>query len=124
MTRTRKAMPMSGWCESGNHHVCPHLLRAHRFTDKGTELRELVCPCKCHSKAEPAAYEQIRLDRGLTVSDNRITPTYEEHTTMKFDEALAIHDEIMRDVREGRRTLEEAQLELGALWSLVERDAA
>lgn len=50
MKRRRKKMPMSGWCEAGNHHVCPHLMRAHRFTDKGTELRELVCPCHCHDK--------------------------------------------------------------------------
>lgn len=47
-TTRRKRMPTSGFCEAGNHRLCPHVLRAHRFTDKGTELRELVCPCRCH----------------------------------------------------------------------------
>jgi hypothetical protein len=47
---TRKPMPTSGWCESGNHDHCPQLMRAHRFTDKGTEMRELICTCTCHPK--------------------------------------------------------------------------
>jgi hypothetical protein len=50
--RRRKRMPISGFCEAGNHGLCPHLMRAHRFTDKGTELRELVCPCRCHPKSD------------------------------------------------------------------------
>jgi len=47
---SRRPMPMSGWCESGNHHICPHLLREERTTPKGALLRELVCPCRCHPK--------------------------------------------------------------------------
>lgn len=46
-----KPMPTSGQCSAGFHDRCPGpLLREARTTPKGAELRELICPCRCHPK--------------------------------------------------------------------------
>jgi hypothetical protein len=49
----------SGFCEAGNHRICPHLMRIARTitvnTSSGTrvtELRELTCTCKCHKETK------------------------------------------------------------------------
>jgi hypothetical protein len=54
---SRKPMPTSGFCESGNHDHCPELMRIARTvvtnTSSGTritELRELICTCACHKE--------------------------------------------------------------------------
>jgi hypothetical protein len=50
---TRRKRIETGWCEAGNHEKCPHMMRAHRVTPKGKELRELWCSCRCHKKSAP-----------------------------------------------------------------------
>lgn len=51
---------LTGWCSSANHTKCPHMIRAHRVTPQGKDLREIWCHCACHHEKRSSA-QQIPL---------------------------------------------------------------